>query len=29
MWIATKEGGVWGVSVMHNMDLPLEAPQSW
>ena len=28
-WIATKEGGQWGVAVMHNMDLlPVERPQA-
>jgi uncharacterized protein (TIGR02246 family) len=29
MWVVTKERGVWAVSVMHNMDLPLEPPESW
>lgn len=29
MWVVTKEGGVWGVAVMHNMDLPSEPPASW
>ena len=28
-WIATKEGGRWGVAVMHNMDLlPVERPKA-
>ena len=28
-WIATKEGGKWGVAVMHNMDLlPVERPKA-
>jgi uncharacterized protein (TIGR02246 family) len=28
-WIVTKEGGKWGVAVMHNMDLlPVERPKA-
>ena len=27
-WIATKERGTWGIAVMHNMDLPVEAPKA-
>jgi len=29
MWVVTKERGVWAISVMHNMDLPLEPPKAW
>jgi len=29
MWMVTKERGVWGISVMHNMELPLEPPKTW
>ena len=29
MWIVTKERGVWGISMMHNMELPLEPPKTW
>lgn len=25
-WLVTKESSGWGVLVMHNMDLPMEAP---
>ena len=27
-WIATKERGIWGIAVMHNMDLPVEQPKA-
>ena len=29
MWMVTKERGVWSISVMHNMELPLEPPKTW
>ena len=29
MWVVTLERGVWAISVMHNMELPLVPPKSW